>query len=415
MTAPIHTIPRDLVDGLLTGNETTLEHGFRELFPTLAHEAAEELQDSSSAGRVVERAFLRVLNEKSAITNSDSLDVALQRAMHDCVVREKSRRAALHRFEHNEGVQARKSPRIAVTSAETDQAWGRIQKARHPEASPSAEALTSATAAKHRAAVHVADAMGQRSKWTIPAIVLGLIAVCGGAYGLSRIEIKPGEQDITRALMSMDAQTLAAGNGQIGSVSLADESQVKLGAGSHLRVSKDFGQAMRVIGLNGTAAFTVAPAKPAFELRVNGVALSLASGRLDVSGDSLGPTLVRVIAGPVQVTARDSAWTATAGQVFLVETTGKVRAPVALEIVESLGWLDRRFAATGSVSDAVAKINRWYGADVGIGDASIADRPVEVTGSLDSLSSTIKALERSARAHMQWSKAGQMVLYRAFE
>jgi ferric-dicitrate binding protein FerR (iron transport regulator) len=332
--------------------------------------------------------------------------------MHECVIREKSRRAALNRFEVNEGVTARKNPRLAVTSVETDQAWGRIQKFRHPDAAPSAEAAASAgMAAKHRAAVHVAEAMNRRNKWTIPAIVLGLVALCGGAYGLSRIDIKPGEQDITRALLAADAQTLSAGNGQIGNVTLADKSAVKLGADSRLKVGKDFGVTMRAVSLTGAAAFTVAPAKPPFELRLNRVAVSMTNGRLDVRADSLGPTVMRVVEGQARVKTADSTWIAAAGESFLVETTGKVRAPVALEVEESFGWIAGRFAASGSVADVVAKINRWYGSNVGIGDASIADHPAEISGSLDSLTTTVRALERSAGLIMQWSKAGQMVLY----
>jgi transmembrane sensor len=194
---------------------------------------------------------------------------------------------------------------------------------------------------------------------------------------------------------------------------MGDQTIVKLGAGSQLRVSPDFGTTLRAVSLNGTASFAVAPAAEVpFELRANGVAMSLSAGKIDVRSDSLAPTLVRVPDGQVRVKAGDSSWTAASGQSFVVETNGKIRVPTSLEIDDALGWIEGRFAASGSVKDVVAKVNRWYGANLGIGDASIAARPASAAGSLDSLKATIKTLEKSSKVQMVWTK-GRMMLFPA--
>lgn len=411
MTAPTYPIPRDLLEGFQTGDEQALEHGFLQIYPSLTSEVAGELDDSAATARVVERAFLHVLDDRRSITDADSLDHALHQALHSSVVREQSRRAALDRFEHNEGV-TRRGRRSPAPQPDANQVWGRIQSARDEASVDFSQSRQSAAAeAQHRAAAHMTQAISRRSKWAMPAIVLGLLALCAGGYGLSRLGTGPSEPDIQRALASPLARTRTAASGQIGNVTLPDETIVKLGAGSSLRTGAGFGESLRALSLTGTASFTVAPWSVPFELRTNRVAISLLSGRVDVGAESPASTLVRVNDGQVRLTTSDSSWTATAGQSFLISTTEAVRAARAFEVEESLGWIDGRFVANGSVGDVVVKMQRWYGADIAIGDASIVDRHASVTGLLSSLPTTLKSLEEASDVRMIWTD-GRMMLFR---
>ena len=54
-----HSIPADLVAGVRTGDDQTIERGFLALFPALVAQADAELHDRASSSRVVERAFLQ--------------------------------------------------------------------------------------------------------------------------------------------------------------------------------------------------------------------------------------------------------------------------------------------------------------------------------------------------------------------
>jgi ferric-dicitrate binding protein FerR (iron transport regulator) len=150
--------------------------------------------------------------------------------------------------------------------------------------------------------------------------------------------------------------------------------------------------------------------KRPFELRLAGVALSATEGQIDVRSQAGRPTLVRVVSGSPEVRVGDSTWIAAAGQTFVLDG-GNVRQATAGEIDEALGWMEGRFVVNGTVRDVVDGFRRWYDADVGIGDNSIADRPAQVVGSLESLTSSIQALEKSAGVKMTWSNR-HMLLFR---
>lgn len=409
MTAPSLSISRDLLEGVRTGDEQALERGFLEIFPLLVGGVAADLDDPSAAARVVERAFLHVLAERNAITDAEGLDLELHRALHSSVARERSRRSALHRFERNEGVTTRGKTAVAPL-ADPGQVWERIRGTLRDESAEVARRRhTAAAEAQHRAATRMTQAVNHHSRWTMAAIVFALFALCAGGYGLSLLNADPSEWEIRRALASNDARNISAGPGQIGNVTLADESLVKLGAGSTLRVSPDFGDAMRAVQLNGTASFTVAASDHPFELRANEIAISLASGRVDISAET-ATTLIRVNEGTVRLTTRDSSLVVGAGQMVFIDSTGAVRSGAPLAVDESLAWIDGRFVANGSVGDVVAKLHRWYGADIAIGDGSIADRHASVTGTLGELSPTLRSLERAAGLRTIW-KDGRMVLF----
>jgi ferric-dicitrate binding protein FerR (iron transport regulator) len=221
----------------------------------------------------------------------------------------------------------------------------------------------------------------------------------------------PDEKYVLGELASSQSRVISANRGQVGSLSLADETAVKLGAGSRLRVTKSFGEArLRAISVDGAASFTVAPFKTALELRAPGVAVAATDGRVDIRGEAGDPTVVRVMAGTPLITVGDSTWTAAAGQAIAV-ADGKFRQATAAELDEAFAWMEGRFVASGTVREVVAGLQRWYDVDVGIGDNSIAERPAQVTGSLESLASATASLEKSAKLRLEWFN-GRMLLFR---
>src|SRR4051794_40542078 len=125
MAVTSHSIPTDLVAGVRSRDDTVIERGFHELFPTLVAEADADLHDKASSARVVERAFLQVMSGDPP-TDAAAFDRALSQAIHQSVVREQSRLAGLRRFEHNEGVH--KSHQAGPTDAA--HSWNHILEAR---------------------------------------------------------------------------------------------------------------------------------------------------------------------------------------------------------------------------------------------------------------------------------------------
>ena len=399
-----HSIPADLVAGLRTGNESVIERGFHELFPALVAEADAQLHDKASSVRVVERAFQQVLSGTPP-NDAETLDRALTQSIHQAVVREQSRLAALRRFEHNEGVGHH--GRHAAEATDAAHAWAHIKDAR---ARAAAGHAVDPKEGQHVAAAHLAAAMDRdHRKWSIPLIVGAIIVLSVAGYGVSKIDPRPSEKFVLAQLNATTARAINTPAGQVGNISLSDGTAMRIAAGSQLKVVNNFGETLRAVLVRGTASFTIAPDKKPFELRGKDVAISANEGKVDFRAEDNRPALVRVVAGSPRITVGDSSWVAAAGQTFVMENG--IRQASAGELDEAFAWMDGRFSAAGSIREVVGAIRRWYDMDVGIGDNSIAEWPATATGTLESLTSTIASLEKSAKVKMVWQNR-QMLLFR---
>jgi ferric-dicitrate binding protein FerR (iron transport regulator) len=406
MAVTSHSIPADLVAGVRAGDDTVIERGFHDLYPTLVAEAEADLHDKASSARVVERAFLHVMSGDPP-ADAQEFDRALSQAIHQSVVREQSRLAALRRFEHNEGVGAHAS-HAGAAAADATQAWEHIKEARARVAA--GHAPVDSAQARHAAASHMAAAGGRdNKKWFIP-LLIGVLIIGAAGYGVTRMDLRPSEKFVIAQLNSTQAKTIGTRPGQVGNISLADGSLLKIAAGSQLKLNNNFNEKLRAVLVNGAASFTVAPDKKPLEIRGKEFAISTTEGKVDIRADDNRQALVRVVAGNPRITVGDSSWTAAAGQTFVVNK-GAIRTASAAELDEAFAWLQGRFFVTGTVRDVVEGIRRWYDMDVGIGDNSIADWPASATGTLESLNPTIASLEKSAKVKMVWQNR-QMLLFR---
>src|SRR4051812_42538354 len=178
MAVTSHSIPADLVAGVRAGDDTVIERGFHDLYPTLVAEADADLHDKASSARVVERAFLQVMSG-SPPADAQEFDRALSQSIHQSVVREQSRLAALRRFEHNEGV-GHHAPHLGAAATDAAQAWAHIKEARARVAA--GHAPVDPREGQHATAAHMSAAIERDSKrkWFIPLLVGVLIAGAAG-------------------------------------------------------------------------------------------------------------------------------------------------------------------------------------------------------------------------------------------
>ena len=404
MAVTSHSIPADLIAGVRARDDQAIERGFQELFPALLAQAESTLHDKASSARVVEKAFLQVMSGDPP-ADAAAFDQALNQAIHQLAVREQSRLAALHRFERNEGVGAHAAGHADLSAASS---WRHITEARDRAAA--GHAPVDAAQARHAAASHLAVAGGRENKkWLVP-LILGVLVVGGVAFGLTRMDLRPSEQFVMSQLNSSQAKTMGTRQGQVGNISLADGSALKLAAGTQLKLNNGFGEKLRAVLIKGAGSFTIAQDKKPLELRGKDIAISATEGKVDIRADDDRPGLVRVVAGSPRITVGDSTWTAAAGQNFVVDK-GVIRAATADELDEAFAWMEGRFVVSGTVRDVVNGIRRWYDMDVGIGDNSIAEWPAKATGTLESLTGTLNSLEKSAKVKMTWQNR-QMLLYK---
>jgi ferric-dicitrate binding protein FerR (iron transport regulator) len=398
MTAAQPPIDQDVLVGLRHGDDRSLEQLFRDRYPGLLQEAAKELDNPAGAPRVVERAFLRVWDEREKFETRQALDTFIRSAVHDSATRERKRMATLHRFEAGAHVNVAHNTTAAPPSA--DEAWLHLKACLHPDA-PDAHAAARAQAThlqRHDAAEHVKSIGKRKVPW-------GMLAVGAGVALLVAAPLWWAEQSGTdaaanRALASSNARVYNTVTGQQAAITLLDGSQAKLGADTKLVIAPDFGTTVRAVKLEGAALFTVAPAqKHEFYVRA-------ADARVTATGTTFGvhaflgdeTVVVGVREGGVTVKTEDATRDVTAPNGVIVTKNGEIRDATPAELDEALGWTEDRFAvAERPLRDALKRINRWYAMELVVRDSALLARPVTVKSSLQSSRDAIAGLEKTGR------------------
>jgi ferric-dicitrate binding protein FerR (iron transport regulator) len=358
-----------------------------------------ELQDDSyAAPRVVEHVFLRVWAERSHFETPESLDEFLQAAVHQAAVREKSRRAGLHRMEKHEGVKNVARPGMQTT-ADAAEAWAHVENAIHATDGRHSQDIDRKMAdlTRHEAAVHVAQ-LGKRPKLALP-IGLGALALILVGAGIWALDRAGTAKAVDRSLSAPDARVVESRPGQMGVVTLDDGSTVKVGSASKLRIAPKVAKDVAAYALDGTAVFDVAPNQPRqFVVKARNASVVATGTAFAIRAFASDPeVLVRVTAGEVTVSSPNDSRTVTANQTVAVDTSGAIRQPADKEANEALSWTGGRFVFTGhTLRDALPELRRWFGTVVDVKDQTLLDRPVSMDVPLDSPRAAIEALEKSA-------------------
>jgi DNA-directed RNA polymerase specialized sigma24 family protein len=173
-------IDNAVVDGLRLGDEAAFEKLFREHYTALVDEALAAFDDPAAASRVVDASFVRAWHRRTELTTPGDVENFLRTSVHDGAVRERSRLAAIHRFESHEGGTRKSAPNAKVTPV--DAAWAHVSTAMHatrPDAAASAKQM--ADHARHAAAEHVAHVSQPRS---LVATLAGVVVIIAAAAAL---------------------------------------------------------------------------------------------------------------------------------------------------------------------------------------------------------------------------------------
>jgi transmembrane sensor len=396
MPATLPRIDQDVLAGIRIGDERSLERLFRDSFQTLTEEAAAQVDDRTSAPRVVEGAFRRVWEERAAFDTSEALEKFLHTAISECAVRENKRLATLHRLEAGAHVHMRAHSKHEPT---VDEAWGHLSTSLHAD-SPEAHAAARAQASnryRHDAAEHVAS-IGKR-RLRVGAVALGAAVAIAIAGPLWWIDRSSADAAASRALASSDARVVSTLTGQQASVTLLDGSKATLGADSKLVIAPDFGSVVRAVKLEGAALFTVAPGqKHDFYVRAGDARVTATGTTFAVHAYPADETIVvGVREGSVRVKA-DETRNVDAPRGVVITKGGAVRDASASELEEALGWTENRLVITNRpLREALKQMARWYSLEFTVRDSALLTRPVTVSASLQSSRDAIAALEKSGK------------------
>ena len=404
MSDAFATMDRTAFDGFRNGDERSLEQVIRHGFPTLAAVAAADAADDVAAARVIEGAFIEAWGERATLQTPESLETFLRQAVHRGAVRERSRKAALHRFEAHEGVKPVNAlPRTAAGAPITaDEIWSRVNTVLHtPRPTTESTQRIRADVSRHEAASHVAkiakrDAQGSSMALMAVVAVVVLGAIAALAWFLQPSGVSDARLD--SAIAAQDARVRNTEAGQRASVELLDGTKVMLGAATKLRIPREFGEQMRGVGLEGTASFTVTPnAENTFVVRAGGASVRVTGTAFDVSAFPNDAVVVRVREGTVTVAAGEKSRALEAGDAVAVDADGTMRDPAAPVVEQAVGWADDQFVVVDRpLREVVPLLNRWYRLDLNVAEESLLDRKATVRAPIGSSRQAIEAVEKSA-------------------
>lgn len=403
-------ITDEVLAGVRQGDESALERLFREHYDALCDEATSALDDASSAPKVVETAMLRAWERRAEFQNPAELEAFLHGAVHEGAIREKSRKASLHRLESHEAVPhvSRKHDAAPIS---VDAAWAQVHAVLHAPPPSASHAKKLKDASRHAAAEHMASVAKHRPMWVSLAYGAAIVAaVAGILFGIFR---ETPEAKVTRFLKSPDARDIITKFGQTGNVTLDDGTIVTLGADSRLLIPPGYPTSVRAVRVTGTGSFQVTPAgELPFEVRLGEAAVVATGTKFSVNFDTAtSAALVRVDEGTVDVRSGETIRSLTSGQALMVDGKGVVSEPDQAAIDEALAWTNGRLVIVDrTLRQALEQTRRWYAIALIPSDMSLMERKVSVNAPLDSSTVMIADLERTGNMKFGWEDK-TMVLY----
>jgi ferric-dicitrate binding protein FerR (iron transport regulator) len=396
------------VDAFRRGDERAFERIFRASYGRVIGVAREVSETPGSPSRVAEQTYLRAWHARDGFDRPEALEQFLSETAHEVAVREKARRGALHRFEAHEKVTLAPSHAPEPTM---DDVWTHIASGMHAAPLDEAALKHRDELIRHEAAVHMAQATQRKiSKGTIAGVaVLGL----GLAAALGFMTRGGNVYALNKALAADDVRELRAQTGQRANVTLGDETAVRIGSDSRIRVPAEFGNALRGVMLEGTASFNVTRASGTgvdpFEVRASGLRLVAKGSVFDVRTD-FGPTLMlRVREGTVAVSGARTTSDVAAGRTVRVDSLGEVSDASSGDAGPAFSWVDGQFVtqAGATVGSVLPELKRWYRLTLEVTDSAVLANPVAFSASLESSKDAIAALETSGKVKFGYAKDGE--------
>lgn len=396
----------DTPPGAPLRDEEALERLFRSHYAALAEEAKTHLKDAASAApRIVETLFLRAWDERTRFKTVEELDAFFKQEIAHASARELARRASAHHFSaHGAHAAGHAEPAVDV-----DQSWERVHRTLHPDREAATGAVAAAT--RHDAASHV-KGLAKRRNYTIPIVII--LAAIALAFGISHYLNRIGrEGGIVDALKAAEPNAHQSRDAQFANVDLNDSSTVKMGPDTKVVVVDNYGDNMRVVGIEGNAAVTVTPGhKVPLQIRSYGIVIDAPAGTVILQSSPVDSS-VTVIAKDGNDSLRiGQTWRPLgAGQAIHITKDGQVSDATPAQFAEAASWVsDTVSVINGTLQDAVEALKTWYGTKVIVLDSALLTRPVTIQAPLDNSMDAISAIEKSA--DVKFGYEGQAMVFR---
>ena len=407
MSTTLATPDAEQVRAFSNGSEEALAAIYGSQYDGLVGIASAQLGEelSQHAPRIAQQVMLDAWNDRAKIDSPTALSAYLQQATVECVSIQRRKHASFHRRGD--------APKKVVTAPTRDEAVAQLLATLHAPPKSHEELIEEArTAKKHHAAAHV-QTVGSKRGWKGPLILIGGLVVVA-ALGMWYMDSRSAGIAVDKALRADDARSLSTTRGQRGPATLNDDSRVRMGADTRLKMPRDFGGTMRTLEMTGVAHFEVAPGKVLpFSVRAHNAEITATGTAFTVrayEGDST--VLVSVDEGQVDVAVRKGSARSTVTAGNAVRVHGDSIEPVDAAARDiAMSWMrDTLTFVDMPVKEVIPELQRWYSLDPKLDHDSLGNRRVSFKIALQSSGDAIKALADSARLHIGFDKDEKVVL-----
>jgi ferric-dicitrate binding protein FerR (iron transport regulator) len=259
-------------------------------------------------------------------------------------------------------------------------------------------------APRNHIASHVETEKKKAPVFVIAAVVV-ILAVAG--YFLLHDPNKAG-RELGQKLNNPEAHSIPSGKGQVGSVTLPDETVAKLGSESSVKIPVQFNQTVHGVSVLGTAMFTVKPisgkdAMP-FRARARNVDVSSMGGSFAMRAYDNEDKDVMVVAREGALTVNPDNKEADTQQLAVgngiaIDKDGKTRPLTKEETDQAFSWADGNLTLINApLSKAVMMMDRWYSTVVRM-EKGIDSKPVTAVIPLESSKKALDAISTAASVH----------------
>lgn len=382
-----------------------LRRVFDSEFPKLVAVAEQKLGDAAAlAPRVAEGALVRAWDARGKLKSVDEL-----RAFLTDDVQRAAERTLARRAEHR-GVEslAAGGPAGAL---DLSHSWAEIAQAINVDPHSAQKSKEVMDAVRHHAAEGVV-AVSKGISWRLVAgiAIVALVLIAAGVIVADRAST---DAAVGRAIASTGGRVTNSGPGQMGNMTLGDATQVRLAPESKLTVPDGFGGKVRVVKLDGAAAFDVDPSQPgSFRVALpiaNAIAVATGTKFVVAAYAADHAATVSVREGTVEVQVGKLAIPVPVGHALVIDSTGATHEASASELAEGSSWMDGKLTVTNRpLGNALTQLRRWYKLDVNVADPSLLTRTATITAPLDSSRAAIADVEKSAKVKFDY-QGTQMV------
>ncbi|MCC6930236.1 MAG: FecR domain-containing protein [Gemmatimonadaceae bacterium] len=262
----------------------------------------------------------------------------------------------------------------------------------------------------------VVSIAARRRWWLETGVILRVAAAAviliAGATLLPRL--RSSSDNRTQVAIGEPA-SFATATGQRRSVKLPDGSVVSLGVSSTLRAREGFGKGAREIELTGEALFTVVhdQARP-FRVFVGKTVIEDLGTEFAVRGYGESESVrVAVASGSVAVRHGASADTAIVLEprdMATIAGAGSIDVQRGIDVSPFTAFSSGRLIFTDTpLADVARDLERWYGVQVRVTDAAIADKHLTVTFERETLDEVLRIIGMSL--DVRYTRTGAQVQF----